>query len=67
MNGRQEYQELIEGKIKNKLKSKPQYLIDYSRTFGDKTVCTKNLYIIYILLLDFFKIIGTFLRFEEPY
>ena len=49
MNGRQERQEIIEMKINKKLKNKPQYLIDYSRTFGDKTIGTKNAYIDYII------------------
>lgn len=54
MNGRQEYQELIEMKIKKKLIGRPKYLIDYSRGFGDKTICTKNAYLDYIIdFLDY--------------
>lgn len=49
MNGRQEYQDNIEKKIKNKLSGKPGYLIDYSKTFGDKTAATKNSYLDYII------------------
>ena len=49
MSGRQENQILIENKIKKKLDGKPKYLIDYSKTFGDKTVGTKLAYINYVI------------------
>lgn len=62
MNGRQEYQKLIEEKIRKKLIGKPQYLIDYSRTFGDKTVCTKNSYLHYVI--DFLNYLNTELNYN---
>ena len=62
MNGRQEHQEFIEMKIRKKLKNKPQYLIDYSRTFGDKTICTKNAYIDYVI--DFLNYLNTELGYD---
>lgn len=62
MNGRQEHQEFIEKKIYNKLKDKPKYLIDYSRTFGDKTVGTKNSYLDYII--DFLNYLQTELNYD---
>lgn len=56
MNGRQEMQEMIEGKISNKLKNKPGYLLDYSRTFGDKTATTKISYLNYVIeFLDYLQ------------
>lgn len=56
MNGRQEHQEFLEKKIYKKLQGKPQYLLDYSKTFGDKTVSTKNSYIDYIIeFLDYLE------------
>lgn len=62
MNGRQEYQEQIEKKINMKLIGKPQYLIDYSKTFGDKTTCTKKFYIDYII--DFLNYLSNELKYD---
>lgn len=66
MNGRQEYQERIETKINKKLIGKPQYLIDYSKTFGDKTFCTKFSYLNYVI--DFLNYLKTELNYniEDP-
>jgi site-specific recombinase XerD len=56
MNGRQENQKLIENKIKDKLEGRPKYLVDYSKTFGDKTVRTKYAYLNYVIdFLDYLK------------
>lgn len=49
MTGRQETQERLESIVRKKLIGKPQYLIDYSKTFGDKTAVTKRDYINYIV------------------
>lgn len=57
MNGRQEHQEYIEKTINKKLVNKPQYLIDYSKTFGDKTACTKKAYLNFVIdFLNYLKI-----------
>lgn len=62
MNGRQEHQELLEKKIRTKLQGRPQYLIDYSKTFGDKTVSTKNSYIDYVI--EFLDYLGNELGYD---
>ena len=62
MNGRQENQERIEDAVRNKLIGKPQYLIDYSKTFGDKTAVTKRDYINHIV--NFLDYLNTELQYD---
>lgn len=57
MNGRQERQEIVEKQIHQKLLGQPKYLIDYSKTFNDKTFNTKISYLNYIIdFLNYLKV-----------
>lgn len=62
MTGRQETQERLEEMVRKKLIGKPQYLVDYSKTFGDKTAVTKRDYINYIS--DFLNYLETELNYD---
>lgn len=56
MTGRQEHNLKIEKKIQNLLIGAPQYLINYSYNFDNKTATTKKAYLRYVMdFCDFFK------------